>query len=1010
MNLRTLGLAIACAALGWAGYEYSNWRAGMPSPSQALAAAGEASLLSPSNEGSAGRYRISSLAVFSNVTLHIKDNYVDPERIEPREMLVAALEEVEQQVAEVLVERAGPSRVKVRVVDQEKDVFIDEVTTLWSVNLKLREVFRFLERHLPRPEDPRSIEYAAINGALSTLDPHSVLLKPEAFAEMKTSTKGEFGGLGIVISVREGRLTIISPLDGTPASRAGLSAGDVITRIGDVSTVSMSIEEAVQMLRGPEGSKVTIWVDREAWSEARAFEIRRERIKIESVEGELLSDNVGYIQIKNFQQSTGKDLENQLSKLKKAAKGALAGVVLDLRNNPGGLLEQAIRVSDKFVTSGEIVTTVGYGNQLREPKRARWSGTEGKLPLAVLVNKGSASASEIVAGALKNLNRATLIGERTFGKGSVQVLYDFADSSALKLTIAQYLTPGGVSIQSEGVVPDIALRPAWLESDSVRLFYEPEAHRESNLAKHLDRAGNRAFETKPSFEMTYLVEPSEEAQETEDDYLVRFAKDYLLTTHSPNRKHAVSEGLDFLHQRRATEQARIHARLAELGVDWSEGPSPEQPKLQIELSLVDAENGRVMAGNDVRLQARVTNHSSIAVHRLRGVLLSDHPSFKGRELLFGRLLPGETRTWTVETQIPKDIWTRSDEVRLSLSSGDGDVGAEAKLGVYTEMVPRPRFAYSVLVDDQERGDGDGILERGEAVDLDIVVSNLGQGDADEVTVRIKSGAKENLFLERGRAQVGALASGASAVGTLKFRVPENAESAPLPLEVTIYDAGTGEWLEDRFDLEARPMDDVAQEGPAGPWLEIAGGVAIRSGPEADAPVVATIERRARLPALGSAHGYAQVEFVEGGRGFVLESEVREADEGEDDPGQSAVRVIALRSSPAIELDDTIGAWIEAEEVIELKGLIRSSRLRDYYVLLNDEKVYFQPGPETADRDVELPLSVPLALEPGINKILVVARLDEDLFALRSAFVTRTPGAGTPSAVALERSPAEEEAP
>ena len=465
-------------------------------------------------------------------------------------MLVAALNEIERQIAEVLVEDAGEGRLSIRVMDAEKILHIDDVESLWEINLKLRDVFRFFEKNLPPQKDIRLIEYAAVNGALSTLDPHSVLLKPEAFAEMKTSTKGEFGGLGIVISVRDNKLTIVSPLDGTPADRAGLKSGDVISRIGDVSTVSMGIEEAVRLLRGPEGTKVTIWVDRKAWPDSRRFNIVRERIKIESVEGELLSQNVGYIKVKNFQQNTGQDLEDELKEITRKAGGKLNGLVIDLRNNPGGLLEQAIRVSDKFLTSGDIVTTVGYGNRLRDPKRARWSGTESELPVAVLVNKGSASASEIVAGALKNLDRAVVIGERTFGKGSVQVLYDFSDNSALKLTIAQYLTPGGVSIQNEGVTPDIALKPAWLQEEAVRLYYEPEGHREKNLKSHLARAGKQASEQEPSYRLTYLLERDEEpaadqegeepkeetaAEKLDQDYPIRFAREFLLAAGRPSR-------------------------------------------------------------------------------------------------------------------------------------------------------------------------------------------------------------------------------------------------------------------------------------------------------------------------------------------------------------------------------------------------------------------------------------------------------------------------------------------
>jgi carboxyl-terminal processing protease len=370
-------------------------------------------------------------------------------------------------------------------------VTVDDVESLWEINLKLREVFRFFEKHLPPQKGHARHRVRGRERRPLHLDPHSVLLKPEAFAEMKTSTKGEFGGLGIVISVRDGKLTVMNPLDNTPASRAGLRSGDVISRIGEVSTVSMPIDEAVRLLRGPGGLE-----GHHLGASARAGP--RPVSSCSCARSSRSSRGERACSTRTSATSRSRTSSRTPAKIWRTSStalqgrqqgGKLRGVVLDLRNNPGGLLEQAIRVSDKFLTSGDIVTTVGYGNKLREPKRARWSGTESELPLAVLVNNGSASASEIVAGALKNLDRAVVIGERSFGKGSVQVLYDFADNSALKLTIAQYLTPGGISIQNVGVTPDLALKPAVLAKDGVRLYYEPDQHREASLDKHLDRAG-----------------------------------------------------------------------------------------------------------------------------------------------------------------------------------------------------------------------------------------------------------------------------------------------------------------------------------------------------------------------------------------------------------------------------------------------------------------------------------------------------------------------------------------
>ena len=355
----------------------------------------------------------------------------------------------------------------------------------------------------------------------------------------------------------------------------------------------MAIEEAVRMLRGPEGSKVTIWVDRKGWSDARRYNIVRERIKIESVREPSAVQQGGLHQDQELPAEHRQRPRIASRKAGQESQRTLKGLVLDLRNNPGGLLEQAIRVSDKFLSSGDIVTTVGYGNKLREPKRARWAGTESELPIAVLVNKGSASASEIVAGALKNLDRSVIVGETTFGKGSVQVLYDFADNSALKLTIAQYLTPGAISIQNTGVTPDIELKPAWVSKEGVRLFYRPDGHRERNLAQHLDRAGEPPpRKDPPAFSMTYLLERNDDEELPPDgfveDYPIRLSREFLIAAGGNNRTKMLKEGKTFFRSRKAAQGQKIAAELAKLDVDWRERPENAPlvpPKVEVKLSV-----------------------------------------------------------------------------------------------------------------------------------------------------------------------------------------------------------------------------------------------------------------------------------------------------------------------------------------------------------------------------------------------------------------------------------------
>ena len=1031
MRLRVLMLAALCGAMMWGGYQASVLRAHSVSPVREVlaAAGGQPGFFAGADDkgGSSDNYRISALSVFSNVALHVKDNYVDPARIDPKEMLVGALNEIERQIAEVLVEDVGKGKLRVSVPGHEKLVTVADVESLWEINLKLREVFRFFEKHLPPQKEMRLVEYAAINGALSTLDPHSVLLKPEAFAEMKTSTKGEFGGLGIVISVRDGKLTIISPLDGTPASRAGLRAMDVISRIGDVSTVSMPIEEAVRMLRGPEGSKVTIWVERKAWGEPRKFTITRQRIKIESVESHLLDGAVGYIKIKNFQQNTGRDLDTHIGKLEKEAKRPLKGLVVDLRNNPGGLLEQAIKVSDKFLSSGDIVTTVGYGNKLREPKRAQWSTADLDIPLVVLVNNGSASASEIVAGALKNLDRAVIIGQRTFGKGSVQVLYDFADNSALKLTIAQYLTPGNVSIQNVGVTPDIALRPAWIDDKNVRLFYETSSHREKNLSKHLERAQapgaatSAPVEAAPEMALSYLVDnklDDEQAEGTEDeappedlfetDFPIELGRDVLLHVGATSRQKTLKDGIAFLEKRKDAEQVRIKTAIEALGVDWSEGPTTggsAQLASNLELSAEQKVTNTIAAGDEVQVTAKVTNNGLEPVHQIHGHLDTDHQAFRGREFLFGKIAPGETKTWSVTAKIPKEASSRSDIVKLQIRSTASDIEHTSEVPVTTKYVAHPQFSYSFSVDDTERGDGDGILEPGEGADFMVHVSNTGPGDADSVSLRLKSGAGEDLFLERGRAEIGALASGETKTGRLRFRIRKNQTpgKTDLPLELTIYDSATGEWLEDELAVRASPAepDTFAKKATGG---QLTADTVVRGGASTSAAVIATLKAGQRVKIDGSVKDFYRVPLSEDAFGWVAASVVKRASRPKK--ALDSLSHVPHRRPPSINLDGKLGGRVVESDSVVLSGNITGRVLRDMYVILNDEKVFYQAAPQQKAAGPAMPWAVPdeaavkldfrheLPLKEGMNKVLVVARLDEKIVTYRSLFVSRVQAAPT----------------
>src|SRR4029077_21112545 len=324
------------------------------------------------------------------------------------------------------------------------------------------EVFERVRAEYVDDTSDNSLVESAINGMLTSLDPHSNYLNTKNFNDMKVQTRGEFGGLGIEVSMENGLVKVVSPIDDTPAARAGLKPGDLITHLDGDPVQGMTLPEAVEKMRGPVSSEIKLTIRREG-KEPFDVKLIRATIKIQSVRSHLEGDNIAYIRITTFNEQTDVGLNNAMKSLKQQAGGKLLGVILDLRNDPGGLLDQAVAVADAFLEKGEIVSTRGRRSEDAQRYNARPGDIAAGLPIAVLINGGSASASEIVAGALQDHHRAILLGTKSFGKGSVQTIIPLPGHGAMRLATARYYTPSGRSIQAKGIDPDIVVEAAKIE-------------------------------------------------------------------------------------------------------------------------------------------------------------------------------------------------------------------------------------------------------------------------------------------------------------------------------------------------------------------------------------------------------------------------------------------------------------------------------------------------------------------------------------------------------------------
>lgn len=370
------------------------------------------------------------------------------------------------------------------------------------------EALSLVQKNYVEETKTKDLVYGAIKGMLSELDPHTSFMPPTVYKEMQVDTKGEFGGLGIQIGTKDKKLVVIAPIEDTPAWRVGIKAGDQIFKINNEATKDLSLNDAVEKMRGPKGTKVTLTIVREGEKEPLEFTIVRDIIKMKSIKSKMMDGKVGYVRITQFQERTSEDMRDALEKLN---KDNMKSLVLDLRNNPGGLLKSAVQVSEQFLKDGQLVVSVKGRDGDKEEYLASDKKVKVEYPLVVLVNEGSASASEIVSGALQDWGRGVVLGTQTFGKGSVQTVLTLSDGSGMRLTTAKYYTPKGISIQNTGISPDIIVKSAKAGTTVSKKFV-----REKDLKKHLSN------ETVPSEED---LQKDDSKQEDGDISIAEEAKD-----------------------------------------------------------------------------------------------------------------------------------------------------------------------------------------------------------------------------------------------------------------------------------------------------------------------------------------------------------------------------------------------------------------------------------------------------------------------------------------------------
>jgi carboxyl-terminal processing protease len=714
--------------------------------------------------------------LLAEVLMRIQLDYLDLGRLDFSELQEAALLALEREIAEVRVVTPQSKSESQRVLFREKTlVKLDSPFSLREMYEGLQSLILKLHEKLAQYHSAE-LELIALGAIMSGLDPHSVVLPPSSYAEFNENTRGRFAGVGIVIGIRDKQLTIISLMEGGPAERAGLRIGDQVKEIDGESTKKMSLSAIMQGLRGEIGSRIDLTVERSG--KEITYELLREDIQISSSDSvDLRFDDgipVRYIRLKLFQEDTSTDLEKQLGNL-----DSVAGLILDLRGNPGGLLQEAVRVSDLFLPQEKRIVSTQTNTDLTSYNSHQLLSSPKiqNIPIVVLVNGQSASASEIVSAALKVNNRAIVVGEQTFGKGSVQSIWGMPGNFGLKMTIAHYLTPDNLSIQDVGVQPDLQLDPLYLSENDIHLRSLQQKSKAENYILHYMRDSED--------EETDMDKPLSAAEIENDDYVriaVRLLREHL--PYQETMRATLARSHAMLQAQAEKEVVSEISKQAEL--DWTlSSPSPvELPDLQIsfeqenDLGIWQGITPPFASDRMLRIKVQLENKGSMPMERVLAVSESSIDWLDDIEFPFGKLEGGEKGLWVREIDVDQQenpSWLPLDF--LVLEGEDQELLRKEFLwSVIPDELPTFSMGFQIIDNGTAGsvGNGDGIPQSGETLALKVNLEMQDPQELEEVVLRIGS-SEDGLIWLQDRVEWKILKDGQSYEENLLVRIPQGIE-------------------------------------------------------------------------------------------------------------------------------------------------------------------------------------------------------------------------------------------
>lgn len=906
----------------------------------------------------------------------VNNKYLNKSKLKASDLLTEGLKAISDQLPETIINYdKNRNVVDVQIYNHKYTAQVTRMKDLYDIAYVLKQVYGFIEKnYIPEPPmEITDVEYIAINGILKKLDPHSYIFTPKEFEEFTSSTEGNFGGLGIVISVNDdGEITVVSPMDGTPAMKAGIEANDVIVQIDDESAINMSLNEAVERMRGKPDTEVTIRIRREGVPDLLKFTVVRAVINIESVVSAMPAPGIGYIKLSGFMENTYPAMLTALDDLKK--KG-MKGLVLDMRNNSGGLLSQAIKISDIFLEKGVIVSTVG--DEEKEVSEATKEDTDIiDVPVVVMINEGTASAAEIVAAALKKNGRATLVGRKSFGKGSVQNLFRISGGGGLKLTIAQYLTPGDISIQSVGVTPDIELRQAFVNKDKISIFDDGEdILKEANLKEHIVSEYVPVTVEKPTMTVRYFKEYKDIDQiikERRKEKVGAFKSDEEIEIVQKMLSGMISfkgTAFDAATKLKEKEWDNIVSKLAVSGIQWKKTVSLRQPSGEnLKATLISS--SRLEGGKDIQLTFKAEYPGEI--ENLIGILETQIPYLKRVEVPFGTFSGSIERT--INVKLPESVQWRKESAEFKLCHGaPGNVLKTVTIPIETIPSEKPVIVFSDLAIDS-MGRIDGKIQYSEKIKLILNMKNIGKGALlDGRAMIINANNSKEMFINNGTMSL-SLAPGETKSAEFNFELSgfQAENKTPPRLMISVYDYKTK--YNSGFTVP------VLKDASACVYKDFAGDFELEKG--------TVVYRNADLKeAYGSVSEKGNVK-AEGkcGEGYRLS-------DGTWIKEESAKKVADTVKKPVVELNFPISMPVidfsSNPEVSEngkmgIEFTINKSEVKDVFIFINNGKVFYKRIENQTGKEK---IIVPVVLEKMINEINVVVKgYDKEKSAVVRKFV------------------------